>query len=69
MAVYIKSIGQIAPNSLVNTEQIVTGKLTCIEPDYSVFFDSRTLRRISRIIKIGTASAMMALKNLLLVCL
>ena len=63
MAVYINSIGQIAPNSLVNAEQIATGKLTCIEPDYSAFFDSRTLRRISRIIKMGTASAMMALKN------
>lgn len=63
MSVYIKSSGQIVPNSLVQTEQIVAGRLVCIEPNYSDFFDSRTLRRISRIIKIGTASAMMALKN------
>ncbi|MFN8283426.1 MAG: beta-ketoacyl synthase chain length factor [Chitinophagales bacterium] len=63
MAVYIKSIGQIVPDSATNPEQVASGRLACIEPDYSAFFDSRTLRRISRIIKIGTASAMMALRS------
>ena len=61
MSVYIHSIGQIAPDASVN--DAINGRLNCIEPDYTAFFDSRTIRRISRIIKIGTASAMMALRN------
>ncbi|HTE32063.1 MAG TPA: beta-ketoacyl synthase N-terminal-like domain-containing protein, partial [Chryseolinea sp.] len=38
-------------------------RLGCIEPDYSKYFDVRQLRRMSRIIKMGMASGMDALRE------
>jgi len=38
-------------------------RLKCIEPDYSTIIDPRTSRRMSRIIKMGVASGLMALRR------
>ncbi len=63
MQVFVNSIAQIIPDVSISDTVAATGKMICVEPDYSDFFDSRTIRRISRIIKMGTASAWMALRN------
>jgi 3-oxoacyl-[acyl-carrier-protein] synthase II len=66
---FIKGMGNISPqktwdeNSLLPEVNSPVGKrFTAIEPDYSTFIDPKLIRRMSRIIKMGVASAMMSLK-------
>jgi hypothetical protein len=70
MKVYIKGMGNISPQQTWNDETVLLqafdyrgNRLTCVEPDYSQYIDPRHLRRMSRIIKMGVASAMMAMKD------
>jgi hypothetical protein len=70
MAVYIKGMGNISPQktwdetSLFQKPLSYSGdRLTCVEPDYAPFIDAKHIRRMSRIIKMGVASAAMALKE------
>jgi len=38
-------------------------RLTCVEPDYAQWLDARQLRRMSRVLKMGSTAAFMALKE------
>ncbi len=66
---YINGTGAISPQtthtedfpfSVTEHEQVV---LSCQEPDYKELIPPRTSRRMSRVIKMGVASALMALKD------
>jgi hypothetical protein len=67
MSVYINGIGMIAPFNLKDgykgEAMDQSERLSCIEPDYTQYYDARTLRRMSRIVKLGTTSASMALRD------
>jgi hypothetical protein len=70
MAVYIKGMGNISPQktwdgiTLFQKPLSYHGeKLSCVEPDYASLIDAKNIRRMSRIIKMGVASAFMALKE------
>jgi 3-oxoacyl-[acyl-carrier-protein] synthase II len=70
MKAYIRGMGNISPQQtwgdkalLPSLKDYSHGRFTCIEPDYSVWIDPKHSRRMSRIIKMGVASAFMALKE------
>jgi len=70
MKVFISGTGIVSPQDTGNGKLfpvVPTGKkgnyLTCIEPDYSQWINPQQLRRMSRIIKMGTSSAVMALAD------
>ncbi|MBA4057802.1 MAG: beta-ketoacyl synthase [Marivirga sp.] len=70
MSVYIKGIGNISPQKTWGDDTLLSQPLDykgdrflCVEPDYTQFFDIRQLRRMSRVIKMGVAAGMMALKE------
>ena len=65
MKVYIKGIGIIAPDKIMDViaTNAISEKKYCVEPDYTKYFDSKMLRRMSRIVKSGSAAALMALKD------
>ena len=69
--VYIRSASSISPQKTFGTGKMSLNeiveysgdKLTCIEPDYSTLFDPKLLRRMSRIIKMGSAAAIDCLRQ------
>ena len=69
MPLYIYGAASISPQKTVGedflktTTSYVGSRLNCIEPDYSSLFDVKQLRRMSRIMKMGTAASLSALKN------
>lgn len=70
MTVYIKGMGNISPQKtwdentlLVAPLAYTENRLLCVEPDYGTYIDARQIRRMSRAIKMGVASAFMALKQ------
>lgn len=70
MAVYIKGMGNISPQKTCDGTPLLhdplsfaTNRLSCVEPDYTAYIDARQIRRMSRIIKMGIASATMALRE------
>jgi 3-oxoacyl-[acyl-carrier-protein] synthase II len=69
MEVYIHGSGIISPQqtwSVDTLDELVSyqgNRLTCIEPDYTSWLDVKQLRRMSRIMKMGAAAALLALKN------
>jgi 3-oxoacyl-[acyl-carrier-protein] synthase II len=65
--VYIRSAAAVSPQA--SFEALFTGaagyqgeQLACIEPDYTTYIDPKLIRRMSRIIKMGTAAAIESLK-------
>jgi 3-oxoacyl-[acyl-carrier-protein] synthase II len=67
---YLKSTGNISPQRTFGNNfppgeaQEYTGNwLSCIEPDYREFIDVKSIRRMSRIIKMGVAAGMSCLKE------
>ncbi len=70
MDLYIKGIGCISPQLsydnavfLSELKSYTQNRLSCIEPDYTPFFDQRAMRRMSRIVKYSTAAGLMALRD------
>jgi 3-oxoacyl-(acyl-carrier-protein) synthase len=70
MKAYIQGTGNISPQQTFNSEGFLSmpveyqsSSLTCIEPDHSQWINPQQLRRMSRILKNGTSSAFIALKN------
>ncbi|MEJ7644384.1 MAG: beta-ketoacyl synthase N-terminal-like domain-containing protein [Chryseolinea sp.] len=70
MATYINGMGMIWPQQPLGKTALLSmavssagERLTCIEPDYAQYLDVRQLRRMSRIIKIGMACGMDALRE------
>jgi len=70
MVAYIRSIGIISPqpcrgeNELMNLKVPINERyFRAIEPNYEDWLNARSLRRMSRILKMGVTSAVMALKD------
>lgn len=63
MKIFIKGKGIIAPGIGEENANTSVEKNNCIEPDYTQYFDSRMLRRMSRIVKLGSTVALMALQD------
>jgi 3-oxoacyl-(acyl-carrier-protein) synthase len=71
MKTYIRAASAVSPQQSFEPELFYKGpvayagdRLTCIEPDYDKIIDARMIRRMSRIIRMGTAAAMQCLKEL-----
>lgn len=68
MALYINGIGNISPAPVFALSAAETGaprpgnRLRCQEPNYADYLDARASRRLSRIVKMGTAAALQALR-------
>lgn len=67
---FINGMGNISPQRtwgdsplLQSPLQYQGDKLTCVEPDYTSFIEAKQIRRMSRVIKMGIASAAMAMKE------
>lgn len=70
MKAYIRSATAISPQKTFNNPAFLddpaeyrNSRLTSIEPDYSEAIDPRSIRRMSRIIKMSVASALACLKD------
>ena len=70
MKVFIRSSACISPQYTFDNQSFLSEvveyngtRLKAIEPDYKVFVDPKSLRRMSHIIKMGVATAMDCLKN------
>ncbi len=68
---YLNGIGAISPQKTWGDDGMLlsvpidhtNNYLTCIEPDYTQYIDPKYLRRMSRILKMGVAASIMALKE------
>ena len=70
MNIYIRSAACISPKNttgdadgLPPLAKPATTRLTCLEPDYKTFIDPKALRRMSRIIRMGVATARQCLQD------
>lgn len=69
MMAYIKGIGSISPQpgfgnlAFHASVSYRGGVLHCLEPDYTEWIDPSTIRRMSKIIRIGVAASSLALKD------
>lgn len=70
MQIYIRGMGNISPQHTLGENGLLSNplshagdKLTCVEPDYGQYIELKYLRRMSRIIKMGVASATVALRE------
>jgi 3-oxoacyl-(acyl-carrier-protein) synthase len=70
VAIYIKGMGNISPQKTWDDETLLAqaidhkgNRLTCVEPEYTRWLDAKQIRRMSRILKMGAASAFMAMKE------
>jgi 3-oxoacyl-[acyl-carrier-protein] synthase II len=68
--IYIRSSENISPQRTFGAAsfpsevvEYIGNKLNCIEPDYNRLIDPKLIRRMSRIIRMGVASATSCLKN------
>jgi 3-oxoacyl-[acyl-carrier-protein] synthase II len=72
MKVYIRSTGNISPQHSLDMDLFFSSGVTttenffrCVEPAYDAFVDSKMIRRMSRIVRMGVAAAMTCLRNAL----
>jgi len=71
MGIFIKGVGNVSPQKTIDKHifesedllPISSNRLKCIEPDYTQFVDSKQLRRMSRVIRMGVAASFTALKE------
>jgi 3-oxoacyl-[acyl-carrier-protein] synthase II len=70
MRIFVTGISSISPQktfsglSALNEPIAYSGNtMACVEPDYLQWFNHQQLRRMSRILKIGTTTAMLALQD------
>lgn len=70
MVVYINGIGNISPQLtfgdvpfLKALTEYTDNRLPCIEPDYNGWIEPRSIRRMSRVIRMGVAAAGLALRE------
>ena len=66
---YINGLACISPQPTFGGEfpfevkQCDSGRLSCIEPDYSPYIDPKASRRMGRLLKYGTTAGLQALKD------
>jgi len=70
MEAYINGIGLISPQQTFNVDGFPSEiksaegeRMNCIEPDYNGWIDARLIRRMSKVIRMGVASSLLALKE------
>jgi 3-oxoacyl-[acyl-carrier-protein] synthase II len=70
MSAYIISSGNISPQYSMDVEIFFKSRVetsnnffNALEPDYSTFVDSKMIRRMSRIVKMGVAASATCLRN------
>jgi 3-oxoacyl-[acyl-carrier-protein] synthase II len=70
MVIYIQATANISPQRTLGPVPFLTepieytgNRFKCIEPDYAAYIDAKSLRRMSRIIKMGVAAAMECLQE------
>ena len=70
MKIYIRATGNISPQKTFGHPLLLTepahytgNRLSCIEPDYKEWIDIKLIRRMSRIIKMGVATATECLRE------
>src|SRR5580692_8036446 len=70
MSIYIQAISAISPQNtfgahpfLAERVEYTGDRLTCKEPDYATIIDPKQIRRMSRIIRMGVATASACLKE------
>jgi len=70
MLVYIRSTGNVSPQRtfgeagfLSDVVEHTGDKLSCVEPEYRQFIDPKLIRRMGRIVKMGVAAALAALRE------
>src|SRR4051812_45334063 len=70
MKAYIKGIGNISPQQTWDYNNFLDppldynrNDLRAVEPDYTQWINPQHLRRMSRVIRMGTTAAFMALKD------
>src|SRR5215510_12284905 len=70
MDLYLRSVGLISAQKTQGEDFFSSvpiknngDELRCIEPDYSQWIDPKWMRRMSRVIKMGTAAAMECLSQ------
>ena len=70
MPIYIKGMGTISPQQswgdsglLSEPRDHMGSRLSCVEPDYTQYISAPSLRRMSRIIKMGVTASAIALKG------
>ncbi|HZZ75509.1 MAG TPA: beta-ketoacyl synthase, partial [Puia sp.] len=70
MSAYIISAGNISPQHSMDLENFFKWRVetsndffNALEPDYSTFVDSKMIRRMSRIVKMGVAASSTCLRN------
>lgn len=61
MKIYLRSIASISP--AIGGVGVAGNRLNAIEPDYSTYIDARSIRRMSRIVKMGVAAALQCLQE------
>ena len=70
MKVYIISTGNISPQHSMDINRFYQSRnetskdfFNALEPDYTTFIDSKMIRRMSRIVKMGVAASATCLRN------
>jgi 3-oxoacyl-(acyl-carrier-protein) synthase len=70
MKIYLRAAGNISPQQSLDPESFFSRRTYCsgsrmqsVEPDYTQYVDSKMIRRMSRIVKMGVAAAMECLRN------
>jgi 3-oxoacyl-[acyl-carrier-protein] synthase II len=70
MQIYIRSTANISPQHSLDIDRFFTSRVKTsnnffksLEPDYDQFVDSKMIRRMSRIVKMGVAAASVCLRN------
>ena len=70
LSLYINGLSCISPQLTFDQSQFLShvknydsGRLSCIEPDYTPFIDPKASRRMGRLLKYGTTAGLMALRD------
>jgi 3-oxoacyl-[acyl-carrier-protein] synthase II len=68
--IYIRSMSNISPQRSFRNNQFprtplehMGNRLNCLEPDYQEFIDAKSIRRMSRMVKMGVVASLACLKE------
>ena len=70
MSIFINGIGNVSPQKSHDGSVLIDGFLSlhnvrnaCAEPEYANFIDPKQIRRMSRVIKMGVVSSILAMRD------